>query len=251
MKFIHVSDLHYHRDQRDNADADNLLKSLHDKYPDHMLIVTGDVTDDGHRIQYANALEALEPFKGRVFIAPGNHDFGAAGNFYSRERAVLFDALLMTPLAQAGTFTGDNTPVVNVLGDGESSVMLIALDTNLETNDPFDFACGAVGCGQLDALNTILGDSACTGRTKIVFFHHHPFMHGNPFMELQDCRELMRSLYMRADVVLFGHKHVSKEWENVNGIRFVLASDNSPGKAWVREITVEQGSITVQDVPTR
>jgi 3',5'-cyclic AMP phosphodiesterase CpdA len=249
MKFIHVSDLHYHRDQRDNADANNLLKSLHKKYPDHMLIVTGDITDDGHRIQYENAFKALQPFKGRVFIAPGNHDFGAAGNFYSRERALLFDEILMNPLGQGGTFTGDNTPVVNIPKDGEASAMLVSLDTNLETNDPFDFACGEVGCEQLSVLDTILSDPTGRGTVKMVFFHHHPFMHGNPFMELRDGRELMRTLFMRVDAVLFGHKHVIGRWENLNGIRFVLASDDSPGKDWVREITVEMGGITVQDIP--
>jgi len=250
MKFIHVSDLHYHRDHRDNADANDLLKSLHAKYPGHRLIVTGDITDDGHRIQYENAFEALEPFKGRVFIVPGNHDFGAVGNFYSRERAVLFDEMLMNPLGQGGTFTGDNTPVVSVLTDEQSSVMLVALDTNLETIDPFDFACGQVGCGQLSVLDTILRDPGSASKAKFVFFHHHPFMHGNPFLELRDGRELMRTLFMRADVVLFGHKHVAGKWENLNGIRFVLASDNSPGKDWVREITVEKESITVQEIPT-
>ena len=54
--------------------------------------------------------------------------------FYSKERAKRFDEMLSMRLDQGGTFTGDNTPVVHVLEEGNSRVMLIALDTNLETN---------------------------------------------------------------------------------------------------------------------
>ncbi|MFH0823061.1 MAG: metallophosphoesterase [Pseudomonadota bacterium] len=248
MKFIHVSDLHYHRDPADNKDADDLLKGIHNDYPNHFLIVTGDITDDGHETQYENAYAALARFKGRLFMVPGNHDFGAAGNFYSRERAVRFDEMLMHPLRQGGTFTGDKTPVVSVLEDGSTSVMVIGLDSNLETLHLFDFACGEIGDQQLSALDTVLSTPGAAGKVRMVFFHHHPFMHGNPFMELLDGRGLMRTLYGRADVVLFGHKHVSKAWENRNGIRYVLASDNSPSSASVREITVDKERITVQDI---
>jgi 3',5'-cyclic AMP phosphodiesterase CpdA len=251
MKFIHVSDLHFHRDRRDNEDADTLLETILKKYSEHVLIITGDIADDGHKLQFSNAFEALNPFKGRVFIAPGNHDFGAAGNFYSRERALLFDEMLSRPLEQGGTFTGDSTPVVNIIGDGENPIMLIALDTNLETDHPFDFACGEVGTGQLSVLNRLLSNPLSADQIKILFFHHHPFMHCNPFMELKDASDLMRVIYQKVDVLLFGHKHVSGKWENCNGIQYVLASDNSPGKDWAREITVEKKKITVQDVPIR
>lgn len=138
--------------------------------------------------------------------------------------------------------------MVNVLKEEGDSVMLIALDTNLETENPFDFACGEVGPKQLAALNTILLDPFAANMTKILFFHHHPFMHNHPFMELTDARSLMKAIYGRVHVVLFGYKHVMGRWENLNGIRFVLAADNSPGKDYAREIVVEKGSIDVNDV---
>lgn len=64
--------------------------------------------------------------------------------------------------------------------------MLIALDTNLETEHPFDFACGEIGTKQLAVLATILSDPTATNMIKMLFFHHHPFMFNNPFMELKD-----------------------------------------------------------------
>jgi 3',5'-cyclic AMP phosphodiesterase CpdA len=51
------------------------------QYPKHYLIVTGDISDDGHEQQFSNAFEALKASKGRIFLCPGNHDIGAAGNF--------------------------------------------------------------------------------------------------------------------------------------------------------------------------
>ncbi len=248
MKFLHISDLHLHRDQNDNKDANQALKTIKRRYPDHTLIVTGDITDDGHELQYENASKALEPFAGKVFIAPGNHDYGGAGNFYSRERALRFDEMLSKPLKQGGTFTGDATPVVNIVDGTGERVMLIALDTNLETENPFDFACGEVGAVQLSFLETLLNDPTSKEIQKILFFHHHPFIRNDPFMELKDARQLMRTIYYKIDVVLFGHKHVLGKWENMNGIQYVLASDNTPGKSFVREISIENKKIDVKDV---
>jgi predicted MPP superfamily phosphohydrolase len=138
MKIIHISDLHFHRNKKDNKKVSKTLDFIKQNYSSHYLIVTGDIVDDGHETQYKRAFEALGPFTGRIFICPGNHDFGALGNLFSRERAERFDEKLSIPLQQGGTFTGDNTPVVNTIVESNASVMLIALDTNLETDHPFD-----------------------------------------------------------------------------------------------------------------
>jgi 3',5'-cyclic AMP phosphodiesterase CpdA len=251
MKFIHLSDLHYHTFQKDNTEATGTLNYVQGNYPLHNVIITGDITDDGKEDQFYAAFRDLLPLKGRVFICPGNHDFGAAGNFYSQERAERFDRLLAVTLAQGGTFKGDSTPVVNILKDDTAEVMLIALDTNLETEHPFDFASGEAGDQQLAALKTILSNPGSAGMKKILFFHHHPFMHNNPFMELKDARALFRAIYNRVDVVLFGHKHVVGKWTNMNGISYILASDDSPGKNYAREIEIIGSSISVRDLPIK
>lgn len=248
MKLLHLSDLHFHTSQDGNRKANSLLKTVAKRFPNHYYIVTGDITDDGAEKQYENARAALEPLVPRVFICPGNHDFGAAGNFYSLERARRFDSMLSVPLQQSGTFAEDATPVTTILSDGDVEAMLIALDTNLETYQSFDFACGQVGETQLAALETILTIPPTTPLAKILFCHHHPFMVNNPFMELMDAREFMRTIYGRVDVLLFGHKHESRAWQNCNGISHVLASDNSPGKSLAREIILTKSKVTVKDV---
>ena len=248
MKFIHISDLHFHRKKKDNKKNSKTLDFIKQNYSSHNLIVTGDIVDDGHETQFKRAFEALSPFMGRIFICPGNHDFGALGNLYSRERAERFDEMLSIPLQQGATFTGDNTPVVNTIVENNTSVMLIALDTNLETDHPFDFACGKVGNNQLAALESIITNPAAAEMAKILFFHHHPFMHNNPFMELKDAYDIMRTIYCRVDFLLFGHKHVPMQWQDYGGIPHVLAADNSPGKKYAREITIEKNMIKTTDI---
>lgn len=248
MKILHISDLHFHRSKNDNRAITKTLKFIGEKYPDHYIIITGDIVDDGDARQYDNAYDALKQFMGRIFIVPGNHDFGALGNLYSRERAKRFDEKLSIPLNQGSTFLADNKPVVNVIKDKSDSALLVGLDTNLETEHPWDFACGKIGSTQLKSLATILDNVTVPEMKKIVFFHHHPFMHNNPFMELKDAKKLPPVVYNKVDVILFGHKHEMKNWKNIWGAQFVLASDNSPGKEHAGEITIENGNISMNFV---
>ena len=249
MKFLHLSDLHIHTSASDNRDTTALLNFVAEQYPDHRLIITGDITDDGAPRQYENAFTMLKPFTNKLYIVPGNHDFGAAGNFYSHERALRFDDMLAQPLGQGGTFKGDTTPVVNMLEENGLKIMLIGLDSNLETIHPFDFACGEIGEAQLSALNTILNASLGTEFVNVLYFHHHPFMVNDPFMQLKDAKDLARVVYGKINLILFGHKHEMKAWERRWGTRYMLASDNSPGKQYAKEITIDRAGITISTVP--
>jgi 3',5'-cyclic AMP phosphodiesterase CpdA len=248
IKIIHISDLHFHKHPIDNQEIEATLAIIKRKYPDHYLLITGDITDDGHEKQYENAAKALQEFEGRVFVCPGNHDFGAAGNFYSAQRAALFDQYLSKGLNQGGTFQGKNEPVVNVIQDKQHPVMLIALDSNLETEHPFDFACGRVGEHQLKMLDTILASPGSCNMTKIVFLHHHPFVRNNPFMELQDARAFMRCIYGRIDALAFGHKHILERWVNQGGVPTMLAAHDTPGKDVTWQLIIENGQVLLEPI---
>jgi 3',5'-cyclic AMP phosphodiesterase CpdA len=247
IKFLHISDLHVHADDSLNQDTYKTLDFIDANFPNHKIIITGDITDDGSKDQYEKAFSALERYMERgVYICPGNHDFGATGQFYSVERALRFDKLAKD-LSQGGTFKWDNTPVVNVFRQEGKNIMLIALDSNLETESPFDFFCGEIGKIQLKSLSTILTTNPTF--MKILFFHHHPFMVNNPLMEMKDAEKLARVVFNKVDVMLFGHKHEMKQWENVWGIKYVLASDNTPGKKFAKEVCIaEDHNISVNIV---
>ncbi len=250
MKFLHLSDLHLH-DNHSNEDAEALLAFIGENYPHHRLIITGDITDDGDPEQFRVAVKALSPFKGRVHLVPGNHDFGAAGNVFDIQRVRDFDRILCEGLDIDHAFE-EKTPHVEALQEDGRKVLLIGLNSNLYTPQLFDFACGEIGATQLEQLDQVLTAPTNRGFKKIVYFHHHPFVIHNPFMEMKDAKELMRVLYLRADVVLFGHRHRSKRWDKYGGIYDVLAADNSPGKDTVREIEIDaEGFVNIKDVKAK
>ena len=225
MNLIHISDLHIHRNRADNEDVSVRLAGIKIRYPDDMLIITGDITDDGHPDQFKNAA-TIPGLK-----VPGNHDFGAAGNFYSREKADLFDATFGT------RFAGDNYPAVDVI-DG---VRFIGLDSNLETDHPFDFACGEIGERQLKAIRGVLSGPVMP---TVVYMHHHPFVRHDPFMELLDARKFMRTVYGMVDVLLFGHRHVEQVWRDCCGIKLIHAAGRLADAIKVLRITIQDGQVS-------
>jgi hypothetical protein len=120
-------------------------------------------------------------------MCPGNHDFGAVGNFYGHERALRFDNILATQ---------------------------------------------------------------STGVVRVLSLHHHPFIVNDPFMDFKDAQALARAVYGRIDLILFGRKHTMNQWENLWGSKYVLASDNSPGKNFAKEITIDKtGVLPPKSVP--
>lgn len=244
LQFLHLSDVHFKSNPAHNCDALSLLRYLAAHYPTHDLIITGDITDDGHPQQYAQAREALLPFLGRVFLCPGNHDVARKGNFYSPQRLRNFDRLLAAPLQQRGQFT-EHLPVWHLLEAGTDRALLIALNSNRAARVPLRFACGEIGQPQLTALEKLLSDPMIAEVTVIVFFHHHLLEHTDPFNTLLDAHELLHVLAGRVQIVLFGHRHIAGMWQDTYQIPYILACDNSPGKPFAREITLQQRTISI------
>ncbi len=247
MHILHLSDLHFHRDQAKNTRALQILRAVETQYPSHYVVITGDISDDGDRGQLDNALEALRPLAGRLSIIPGNHDGGPAGNFYMARCVRDFDEILCARLGSSARFY-DKLPATHTTVVGGIKILFIGLNSNLPTTQPFDFACGEVGDSQIAALDGILTAPSSVGFTKIVYLHHHPFVCNDPFMQLVDAQKFMRALYQRADVLLFGHRHVSGVWSNRGGIRLISASDSTPESMKAREIEISEAGIFARDV---
>jgi 3',5'-cyclic AMP phosphodiesterase CpdA len=251
MRFLHLSDLHFHRDDIFNKENIKILKLIKEKYKDHYLLITGDIVDDGDEQQFNTALKYLSDFKNKIFICPGNHDYGVMGNFYDPVRAERFDEILSLNLNQGGFFIAKKKPIVNVVKDENDEVMLIALNSNLETEEPWDFACGEIGDAQLNELDGILTDPVNRQLTKILFLHHHPFMFNDPAMKLLDSEKFLRRIYQKVDVLLFGHKHEEKEdvkWENIAGVKHVLASGSYPSTKTAWELNADCNNIEINHV---
>jgi 3',5'-cyclic AMP phosphodiesterase CpdA len=241
MKILHISDTHFHA----IANNDALLRRftyIQSNYPDHKIIITGDVTDDGTEEQYGIASRVLKPFKDRLFFCPGNHDYGILGNFYNEEAARRFDEFAKA--FNEGGFI-DKVPLVFML----ENVQIILLNSNLETENPLDFACGQIGKGQLKILRKILKENLPEGSVRIICLHHHPFIHSDPTMKLLDAKDFVRAIRGKIDILLFGHKHKQAQWLNKIGCKFVLASGALFEESTAKEITIDGIGISVASVP--
>jgi len=66
---------------------------------------------------------------------------------------------------------------------------------------------------------------------------------------LKDAHELMGTVYERVDVVMFGHKHKSKMWDDYHGIRYAIAAGSTAEPNFVlREIDVSASGIRVNQI---
>jgi 3',5'-cyclic AMP phosphodiesterase CpdA len=241
MKILHISDTHFHA----IANNDALLRRftyIQSNYPDHKIIITGDITDDGTEEQYAIASRILKPFKGRLFFCPGNHDYGTLGSVYTEEAARRFDEF--AKVFNEGAFI-DKVPLVFKI----ENVQIILLNSNLKTGNPLDFACGEIGKGQLKILRKILKENLPKDSVRIICLHHHPFIHSDPTMKLLDAEDFVRVIYGKTDILLFGHKHEQAQWLNKVGCKFVLASGALFEGLTAKEITIDGIGISVASVP--
>lgn len=236
IKFLHISDLHIHRSG--NSAVAKVLTFIRKNYQDHRLIVTGDVTDNGSAKEYLEAKRLLAMFP-YYYACPGNHDYGFKGNYYSKSAARRFDSFFGT------SYYGWNRPKIDYIEQDGTKVVLIGLDSNLETKHPFDFAQGKIGLWQRFWLGQALRKYA--NAAKIVYFHHHLFW-TNPLLTLKDKQKVMRLLYGQAEVVCFGHQHHSEIWEAAEKPWFILSAGKLAEQATAREITIEEGSVKIKNI---
>ena len=198
MRMIHISDLHLRGDMKHNRVVEEKLRQVQEMMTDgDVLVVTGDIVDDGKENQYAHALRLLSPFKGRIVVVPGNHSFGALGNFYSKACHERFAKLRHALCAEKPyMFRVDGIAV------GE----IIVLDSCMRTGSIVDFAQGQIGRWNLWKLKRKLDAMKAARAISVVALHHNPF-YQDWFCRLNDAKKFFETVLGRADIVLMGHEH--------------------------------------------
>lgn len=223
-RVFHISDLHIEVSPKVNL-ARRIPQRLREIRAsmgnDDLLVVTGDVVDDGSEDQYALALQYLEPFAGRIVLAQGNHDQGMWGNLYSPAADRRWECLC----SQWGALDVTDRPGFRVL----------ALDSTRDTLHPFDWAQGEVGWWQRRWLRRELRKAQREGLQAVVCLHHFLGEQGRA-LRLRDRLEVERETLGRAAAVLFGHDHREFLWTR-HGAPTVYhaarAFKESDTKAWV------------------
>lgn len=213
IEIFHVSDLHFGKCDSQNRRSESLLGGISRQFPftvndNRYLLVTGDVTDHGKKEEYERATQALLPFADRVFVTPGNHDYGSLwGTDYSERKAQYFD----DPFAKGLGFTHsffDKKVYIHLLQDQSDHWPLMILGLNSCAKEGLsDFAQGEVGEDQRGELAKKLAQYD-SQTPKLLFLHHIPnkAAEWEWIMTLRDWDELMAVVRGRVDVLAFGHQ---------------------------------------------
>jgi len=212
MRILHLSDLHIGKGKNHTT-----LKTIRDWLIDNkdihkssVIVITGDITDDGELWQYKCAryhLDRLEVKGFRILPCPGNHDYSAIGLIENNDCIRSFKKYISQ---------GADYPHVEIIDD----CAFIMLDSMMEEmkHDDFIGAQGELGKQQLNNLNYHLDDIEQNHpEYKVVLcLHHHPFFTSSYFMKLRDA-DAFKDVIMdkdsgdsRVDCLLFGHKHDEK-----------------------------------------
>ena len=223
MKILHISDFHIGKEETDVDEwrqAEKLVRLIRREWGDAadkpLVLITGDVVDDGREVEFIEARRILRPLHRagfQVALLPGNHDYGWNGSYAQEKRFKLFKKYLL------GIETRVTYPDVPYADDDVSVITLNSMQSETGFWDGL-LADGELGDRQLDELGeliTTLRDERKKSHKIVVAVHHHPFLFpDDPFFKqakewfghrLKDGADLMHLLSGRVDALLFGHEH--------------------------------------------
>jgi Icc protein len=201
-----------------------------------VVVMTGDLTDDGDG--YELVLGAFAPWreKGRLLAIPGNHDlylFPLAGSGRPRATSESKRAAWTAFAKGLGLELDSSGGWVKELPEGDAVV--VGLDSCARSQRRFFRQNGAIGPVQLEYLRGVAkGAPWRRSRHRIVLLHHHvvPLPHGvgkrapSEFgMRLDDAKTVAEVLdEVGATLVMHGHRHVSEERQPAGSNFRILAS---------------------------
>ncbi len=201
----HISDLHVTESSFNDAVYLEAVKQINELNPD-MILLTGDITNNGYYSQFHRALEYLNMLESPLFAIPGNHDSRNVG--YET-----FEELI-----------GERSWVLTK----DDDLAVIGLDSSGPDVDN-----GHIGRPQQLWMENQLDKCLANSIFSIVALHHHVIpvpKTGRERNVLSDAGDILQSLIdHNVDMVLCGHKHVPHLWKMENTI-FVNAGSVSSVK---------------------
>ncbi len=235
MKIIHLSDLHIGKsDNLEKSDliVDWILKNQ-DTHQARMVIISGDLVDDGQIWQFEQVRELIIRLKQAdylVLVAPGNHDYGPDG---VRESSVSQHAF-------CEMISGVEEYPAVFFEAGQAFIMLDSMAEEMRTMELWG-AQGYLGDQQLSKLDQLLDELAENPAVEnvILTMHHHPFdylfYHGlRDHADLKGVISRRKDEQPRVNVLLFGHKHLENRFndpednkEDLFGIDLIYASGST------------------------
>lgn len=201
----HISDLHISDNAFDEAVFMQAVTEINNLQPD-MIILSGDVTNNGYYRQYQQAIKYLDMFDAPLFAVPGNHDARNLGH-QSFEELIGESSWKLTK---------------------EDDFMVIGLDSSSPDEDR-----GHVGNPQRMWMEHQLDQCVINDLSSIIVLHHHVIPIPDTGRErnvLSDAGDLLKTLTTHeVDLILCGHKHVPNVWR-INDTIVVNAGSISSNK---------------------
>lgn len=190
----HISDLHISDIAFDEEIFMKAVSEINNLQPD-MIVLTGDITNNGYYREFKQAMKYLELFEAPLFAVPGNHDSRNLG-YQSFEELVGERSWKLTK---------------------ENDFTVIGLDSSSPDEDR-----GYIGLPQHLWMEHQLDDCVINDQFSIVALHHHviPIPEtGRERNVLSDAGDILKTLTTHeVDLVLSGHKHVPNIWKINNTI---------------------------------
>ncbi len=210
ITIVQASDLHICQDGKFAYEVSDTLKGLknfirHIKkftFPIDLLIISGDLSDDGTISSYEIIKENLSKLKIPYYIIPGNHDNK------KNMATVFYDHKYLNNYI-------DNRIFHSFIID---NIKIILLDS-VSTGEPH----GSLTDGILEALKIELEKSL----NSLVFLHQPPFPSGIGFMDNQpylNREKLLKILNKAENLLLVGCGHIHRAmFSRKGGVNFSLA----------------------------
>ena len=199
MKIIHLSDIHISSSNFHKEWGMRVVDFVNSQAPD-LLVITGDLTNEGHIHEFEMWQEYFSLFKiGKCIIVPGNHDAKNDG-------WEIFEELI-----------GPRHPVFE---NGEIVVQ------GIDSSEP-DIDDGNVGRHNYPQIRKTM---SAKGKVKIVMLHHHLIPIPGTGRERQipsdagDVLELIKNCGVH--LVLSGHRHRNWIW-NLEGTYFITCATST------------------------
>jgi len=220
MRFIQISDLHVGGLFKQDA-FDTLVDEINNDLKPDVLIVSGDLTDDGLVFQFEKARDELKKLKcDNIIIFPGNHDYRHTGYLLFKE----YFPIAKPDSAKVYEYKDNNS------NENRQTVIVTTIDTARPDRDE-----GEVGHVQNLWLNKTLkkydknkmqnsndnnkdkGNNENNQIKKIVAMHHHliaiPDTGYTNVVGISDAGDILRTcLENEVDLVICGHKHRPWLW---------------------------------------
>ncbi len=185
----HISDLHVSEGSFDEKTFLKFANEINKQKPD-IIIITGDLTDDGYYKSFQKAEKYLQMLQAPIFAVPGNHDSRNIG--YET-----FEKLI-----------GERTWKLTK----ENEFTIIGLDSSVP-----DVNYGQIGREQQLYLEAQLEQAQEENLTSIVALHHHVIpipKTGRERNILTDAGDILQTIVNNnVSMVISGHKHVPNIWK--------------------------------------